>query len=384
MEMFDHTKVVRKCILALEPYTCARDSYKTGLLLDANENTLGAPVEVRLALGGAAAVEGGAPSARLELERYPDPHQLELKELYGDWRGVAPENIFVGVGSDEAIDLVIRMACTPGDDGSGDRIITMPPTYGMYKVSAAINSAQIDTVPLTPAFAIDVDAVLAAVRPNTKLIFVCTPNNPTANDAAKSSIVALLEGFQQGIVVVDEAYADFSDEASWCGAVGTYSNLLVLQTFSKSWGLAGVRCGVAVGTPPIIACLNAMKAPYNLSRPTSAIVRAALAPAGRAAMLASVDAIKRERERVRTALEAMDFVGIVHPSAANFVLFEVLGGAPRATAVYRMMAESLSVVIRNRSTLSNCEGCLRATIGGLAAENDQMLAALVEAAKRCA
>jgi histidinol-phosphate aminotransferase len=377
---FDHTEVIRRNILALEPYTCARDSYKTGLLLDANENTYGAPVEVRIAIGGAAAVDGGAvPTERMELERYPDPHQLALKTLYGNWRGVAPENIFVGVGSDEAIDLVIRCTCEPGADG--DRIITMPPTYGMYKVSAAINSACIDAVPLTPAFAIDVAAVLAAVTPRTKLIFVCTPNNPTANDALKASVVALLEGFTQGLVVVDEAYADFSDEPSWCGAVGTFPNLLVLQTFSKSWGLAGVRCGVAVGAPQVVACLNNMKAPYNLSRPTSAIVRAALAPAGLATMLARVATIKAQRERVRAALVAFDFVGVVHPSAANFVLFEVLGGEARATKVYRAMAEELAVVIRNRSNLSNCDGCLRATIG-TAEENDAMLAALATAASK--
>ena len=189
--------------------------------------------------------------------RYPDPYQWELKELYAQWRGIRKEQIFVGVGSDEAIDMIIRMTCTP----QKDRILILPPTYGMYSVCADVNDVKVDKFNLTPDFQFKAADVLAKVTPTTRIIFVCSPNNPTANDIDQGEIQALLDSGYRGLVVVDEAYIDFSAQASYAPLVAQYPNLVVLQTFSKSWGLAGMRCGVAISSEGIVEALNKMKAP---------------------------------------------------------------------------------------------------------------------------
>jgi len=236
----------------------ARDDYETGILLDANENSFGTPL--------APSSLGQWPA---ELERYPDPHQKDLKALIGAFRGVQPGNIFVGVGSDESIDLLIRVFCVPGRDS----ILVSPPTYGMYKVAAATNDVGVVAVPLTPAFDIEADKIIQATKDNAaiKLVFVCTPNNPAAKDVQHAHIVRLLQGITSAVVVVDEAYVDFSELPSMAPLVNTYPNLVVLQTLSKSFGLAGIRLGTSFGSPELIAVLNKVKAPYNVNKLTQAL-----------------------------------------------------------------------------------------------------------------
>ncbi|HBX66899.1 MAG TPA: histidinol-phosphate transaminase, partial [Balneolaceae bacterium] len=222
----DINNLVRENIKNLKPYRSARDDFDSGILLDANENSFGAPF-----------------ADDLELNRYPMPYQEDLRAKIAAFRGVKQENVFVGVGSDEAIDLLYRIFCQPGKDS----VIINPPTYGMYKVSADINDVDYDEVLLTEGFQLQPQKILEAVKPNTKMIFVCSPNNPTANSMALDDILSVLEGFD-GMVIVDEAYIDFSQEHSLTALVDEYSNLVVLQTMSKSFGLAGIRLGIAIGS----------------------------------------------------------------------------------------------------------------------------------------
>jgi histidinol-phosphate aminotransferase len=312
------------------------------------------------------------------LNRYPDPHQLDLKQLFCNLRNthvhtskkITPDNLFVGVGSDEAIDALIRCFCVPGVD----RILVCPPTYGMYSVSAQVNDVDLVKVPLLPApeFALDVDAVNAALskEKHVKLVYLCSPGNPTSGLLAKEDVRKVLEHpTWNGVVIVDEAYIDFAPEgASLAEWVAEWPNLVVMQTLSKAFGMAGIRLGAAFTSPPIARLLNNMKAPYNIPNPTSILAQYALS-AGLARMRECRAKLVEQRERVLAELPKIPGVGRLRGgTAANFVLFEMLNaqGEPdnvTALAVYAKLAEEKGVVVRFRGKEHGCLGCLRITIG---------------------
>lgn len=345
---FNLEKIVRENIRDLKPYRSARDDLDSGILLDANENSFGSPIE-----------------SELELNRYPMPYQEKLRSVIADYRKVDTENVFVGVGSDEAIDLLFRIFCSPGKD----KVITNPPTYGMYKVSANINNIKVDEVLLTPDFQLQTERILNRVTDFTKLIFVCSPNNPTANDMDRNDIIHLLENFD-GLVVVDEAYIDFSEQAGFAEEVKNYPNLVVLQTLSKAFGLAGIRLGIAIANPDIINYMMKVKAPYNVNKLTS---QAALTGFGNSeSVQKNIKSINSENNRIVAKLENLAQVENVFPSDANFLLFRV----DDALNVYKKLADS-GVIVRYRGNEPHCENCLRVTIG-TTEENDQFLSSLIK------
>ena len=290
---FNIENLVRDNILNLKPYRSARDDFDSGILLDANENSFGSPFE-----------------NDLELNRYPMPYQEELRTKIAAFRNVEMENVFVGVGSDEAIDLLFRIFCSPVKD----RIIINPPTYGMYKVSANINDVRIDEVLLTEDFQLQTEKILNRVTDFTKLIFVCSPNNPTANDIDRKDIIALLENFD-GLVVVDEAYIDFSEQDSFAKAVKEYPNLIVLQTLSKAFGLAGIRLGIAIAHPEVIKYMMKVKAPYNINKLTSQAALKAFDNLD--SVNKNISLIKNEKSRLIAALQKTEQVDRIFPSDAK-------------------------------------------------------------------
>jgi len=343
---FDLKSLIRPNILNLQPYRSARDDFDSGILLDANENSFGAPFE-----------------NQSELHRYPMPYQEKLRSLIADFRGIDAGNVFVGVGSDEAIDLLFRIFCEPGKD----RVLITPPTYGMYKVSAAINNVEVEKVLLTPDFQLQVDETLAAVSGQTKLIFLCSPNNPTGNSLNPNDILSIVEGFD-GIVVLDEAYIDFSENESLAQKVKQYPNLVILQTMSKAFGLAGIRLGIAIASPEIIDYMMKVKAPYNVNKLTSeAAIRGY---SNIKSMKKNVSEILSERSRIIKALTTIKAVENVFPTDANFLIFKV----ENASDVYKRLAEE-GVIVRFRGNEPHCENCLRLTVG-TPDENDQFLTAL--------
>jgi histidinol-phosphate aminotransferase len=343
MKFFDLDELVRPNIRVLSPYRCARDDYDRGILLDANENGL-----------------GSVPHDERSLNRYPDPRQDALRDKYAAFRNIRREQIVCGVGSDEAIDLLIRIFCVPGSHN----VMITPPTYGMYKVSAAVNDVEVKSVPLTPDFQLQVDETLAATTSSTKIIFLCSPNNPTGNLLRRSDIIRILQKFR-GIVVVDEAYVDFCDEPSFAQELNTYPNLVVLQTLSKSFGLAGIRLGIALASAEIVNYMLSVKAPYNINKLTAEVALKAFD--NLETMRNHVKTLNSERERVREELAKIPAVGRIHPSDANFLLAEV----ENALHVYRTMAND-GIVIRYRGDQIHCESTLRITIG-TPEENDSML-----------
>lgn len=345
---FDLQTLVRTNIRDLKPYRSARDDFDSGILLDANENSYGAPF-----------------ANDLELHRYPMPYQESLRAKIADYRGIDASEVFVGVGSDEAIDLLFRIFCTPGKD----RILINPPTYGMYKVSANINDVAIDEVLLTEDFQLQTEKILEAVTPNTKIIFICSPNNPTANDIAIRDIQFILESFD-GIVVVDEAYIDFSQQGSLAKELKNYPNLVVLQTLSKAFGLAGIRLGVALANADIIAYMMKVKAPYNVNKLTSKAALQAFDALD--SVQEHITSIIDERERIMSSLASMEGVLKVYPSNANFFIFMVND----ALNVYQKLADK-GVIIRYRGNEPLCDNCLRLTIG-TENENNAFLKALTE------
>ena len=280
-------------------------------------------------------------------------------------RGVNPNQIFLGNGSDEAIDLLIRATCTPGQD----EVILLPPTYGMYEVSASINDVPVVKVLLTPDFQIDLPAVLRAIQthPNAKLIFFCSPNNPTGNRLRTEDIMQVLGAFN-GLVVVDEAYIDFAEGPSFVSRLDETPNLVVLQTFSKAWGLASLRLGMAFASPALIAILNKLKPPYNVNGVTQQLVGESLN--NLTSMEKMVGEILRQRDWLREQLEELPLVQHVYPSDANFLLVKVQD----ARAVYHFLVNR-KIIVRDRSNVKLCEGCLRISVG-TAEENRQLLAAL--------
>ncbi|MAO65201.1 MAG: histidinol-phosphate transaminase [Balneola sp.] len=346
MKKTDISSLVRENIQNLKPYRSARDDFDSGILLDANENSFGAPF-----------------ADDLELNRYPMPYQEQLRDQVAAFRGVNRENVFVGVGSDEAIDLLFRIFCRPGKD----RVIINPPTYGMYKVSANINDVAVDEVLLTESFQLQPEKILAAVQPETKMIFICSPNNPTANSMSVTDIATVLEGFD-GMVVVDEAYIDFSRQGSLSNNIGEFPNLVVLQTLSKSFGLAGIRLGIALASPEVISYMMKVKAPYNVNKLTSQKALEGFANLNH--VKKNIESIMEERERVITKLVSYSQVEKVFPTDANFVMFRIAD----AEAVYHKLAEQ-GVIVRYRGNEQHCENCLRLTVG-TSTENDRFFTAL--------
>ena len=346
--MFKLESIVRPNVLKMKPYASARDEFKgtANVFLDANENNLGS-------LAGE------------NYNRYPDPHQNKLKAMIAEIKGVKPNQIFLGNGSDEAIDLLLRAFCTPGVDA----LLCLPPTYGMYEVSANLNDVRIDTVQLTPDFQIPVREVMQSIKPETKLLFLCSPNNPTGNSIDPESIETLLDNFE-GIVVIDEAYIDFASTPSWITRLEEYPNLVVLQTFSKAWGMAGLRLGMAFGSAELISILDKIKPPYNVNEATQELVLQALDKTE--VLKDMVEEIVQERELLMQALPQLKAVESVYPSEANFILVKVKD----ANSLYNYLLDK-GIVVRNRSSLKGCEGCLRISVGTLE-ENQELLKAIAE------
>jgi histidinol-phosphate aminotransferase len=337
----DINKLVRQNILNLSPYSSARDEFSgaEGIFLDANENPNG------------------------NYNRYPDPHQAELKSVLAKVKSVAPENIFLGNGSDEVIDLIYRTFANPGKD----KVIICPPTYGMYEVSANINDVEIINIPLLPNFQLDKQAIFETIEqdPAVKLIFICSPNNPTGN--LIEGIEVVIQKFN-GIVVVDEAYIDFSPESSKAQSINQYNNLIVLQTLSKAWGLAGTRVGFAFAQSEIIALLNKIKPPYNISTLNQ---QQAIAKLSHPEEFESErNDILAERERLEKELLQLRIVRKIYPSSANFLLVEV----DNANSIYNALV-SKNVVVRNRNSV--IKNCIRITIG-TKQENNTLLTELKE------
>lgn len=340
--------LIRENIRNLSPYRSARDDFDKGLLLDANENSLGSPVR-----------------NSLDLHRYPSPAHNNLRKKIAGWRGVDYENIFLGVGSDEPIDLLMRIFCIPGKDS----IIITPPTYGMYKVSASINDVAVKEVWLSDSFQLKTDEILAAVNNETKLLFLCSPNNPTANDLKRTDMLKIIAKFP-GIVVVDEAYIDFSRQESMASMVQQYPNLVVLQTFSKSFGLAGIRLGIAIANPEIISYMMKVKAPYNINKLTADTALKAFD--NMSLMKFNIEKIREERDYMAGQLQHADMIEKVYPSDANFLLFKI----KNAKEIWQKLAEK-GIIIRYRGNEPLCENCLRVSVG-MPDENIRFLKTLKE------
>jgi histidinol-phosphate aminotransferase len=327
-EMFDLDKLVRENVKTLTPYSCARDEFKgnKGIFMDANENPFG------------------------KLNRYPDPYQRELKTAISKIKKIAGEKIFLGNGSDEIIDLCFRVFCNPGSD----KALTFTPTYGMYEVSASVNDIKMVNVPLDEKFQIDIEKTKPFLSDkNLKLIFICSPNNPTGNSMNISDIEILISTFK-GIVVIDEAYIDFSDNPSFLRYIDKYPNLLVMQTFSKALGLASIRVGMAFSNPAIINYFNKIKPPYNISAINQ---KAALGKLSKRKKLKrQINEIKNEREGLVTLLKKMKVIEYIFPSDSNFLLVKV----SNATAMYNALVEK-NIIVRNRTSVVN--NCLRITVG---------------------
>ena len=329
---FDLAKWARTEMLSLAPYTSARDTFTTTergwTFLDANENP--------------------NPSG---VNRYPDPSQLELKKEIAALRGCAVAQLLIGNGSDEILDLIFRAFCSPNKDD----VILMPPTYGMYAVLANINAVGITEVPLSVDFQLEPEKILNAVGKNTKAIFFCSPNNPSGNLFKAESIEKLLNGFD-GLVVIDEAYIDFTKTSSWLEKLDAYPNLIVTQTLSKAFGLAGLRLGIAIAHPSIIQLLHNIKPPYNIN--TLSQQQAIATLSNKAVIEAQIAQITAERDSLAAYFNTLDWVESVFPSDANFILLRVDDANKR----YDQLLEK-NIVVRNRSTQINCQNTLRISVG---------------------
>lgn len=327
--MFNLEKITRENVKRLKPYSSARDEFKghADVWLDANENPF----------------DSG-------LNRYPDPLAIEVKKRIAEIKKVEIENIFLGNGSDEAIDLLFRAFCEPNQDA----VLVMPPTYGMYEVSAGINAIEILKVPLNKEFNVDLEKVKPQlVNPNLKLVFICSPNNPTGNLIPREVVHEIARNFH-GIVVIDEAYIDFANEGSLLPNIKNSPNLVILQTFSKAWGMAGIRLGMAFGSQEIIDILNRIKPPYNINSITQRMALEQIANEN--AKDSAVTVILREREILRSKLEALPSVVKVYPSDANFLLVQFTD----PNEMYNKLVGK-GIIVRNRNSV--VDGCLRITVG---------------------
>lgn len=343
-KIFNINNIVRENVKGLSPYSSARDEYVSDgskmVFLDANENPF----------------ESG-------VNRYPDPHHRRLKEVLAEKKGVSPNQLLLGNGSDEVLDLIFRAFCEPKEDN----IISLPPTYGMYKVLAGINNIENREVLLTSEFEPNVPEVLKVADGKSKLLFLCSPNNPTGNSFSNSSVRELLDNFN-GLVVVDEAYIDFSSEVSWISELRNYPNLVVTQTLSKAYGMAGIRLGTCYASEEIIAVLNKIKPPYNVNELTQQRALERVLDVN-AVNLEVID-ILTEREALYNVLRQVEFVEKIYPTDANFILAKVDDATKRYNQLLRM-----GIVVRNRTTQPLCENTLRFTVG-TKEENKQLISAL--------
>lgn len=334
---FNLDNLVRENIKKMTAYSSARHEFtgEASVFLDANENPFGSSVE---GLG-------------IRFNRYPDPLQLEIKEKLSKIKGVPPQNIFLGNGSDEAIDLLYRIFCEPGRDN----VLLFPPTYGMYEVCAEMNNIQVKKVNLTEAYQLNLEAIENAIDIYTRLVFICSPNNPTGNSINREDIEIILNNFN-GIVVIDEAYINYARQKSFIAELTEYPNLVVMQTLSKAWGLAGLRLGMAYASQPIINLMNKVKYPYNINTATQLLVLKALN---------NIEWVNNhiartvsEREKLKAALLNLPVTETVHPSDANFLLVKM----KKAHEIYEQLVAQ-GIIVRDRSRVVLCDDCLRITIG---------------------
>jgi histidinol-phosphate aminotransferase len=344
--MFKLDHILRKNIKELVPYSSARDEFKgeASIFLDANENSFGSPLDQNY-------------------NRYPDPLQLKVKKRLSEIKGVPVKNIFLGNGSDEAIDILFRAFCNPGIDN----VITLPPTYGMYEVSANINDVEVRKIPLKADYQLNMDAIAEAIDDYTKIIFICSPNNPSGNSIDRQDIETIIANFN-GLVVIDEAYINYSRQKTFIQELTEYSNLVVLQTLSKAWGLAGLRIGMAFGSEEIIEIFNKVKPPYNINEASQELAFEALK---------HVDQVNNwiketvaERSNLIDKLSQHELVKKIYPSDANFILVKTTN--PKG--IYNHLV-GLGIIVRDRSKVELCDGCLRITIG-TPKENIELLNAL--------
>lgn len=340
--MKDLKEIVRKNIYSLKPYSSARNEFKgeASIFIDANENPYDTPYN-----------------------RYPDPLQLQVKEKISALKGVSVENIFLGVGSDEPIDLLYRIFCEP----QKDNVVALEPTYGMYAVCADINNVEYRTVSLKENYQFSADDLLAATDENSKIIWLCSPNNPTGNALETAEIEKVLKNFS-GIVAVDEAYIDFSSQPSFLKVLKEYPNMVVLQTFSKAWGSAGVRLGMAFASEDIIKIFNKVKYPYNVNVLTQRYAIKLLDNFSQVEK--KVKAILKNRDKLEKQLAKIKCIKEVYPTDANFILVKTID----SDAIYKYLIEN-GIVARNRNGITLCDNCLRITVG-TAEENKQVIAAL--------
>ncbi len=334
MKQFNINNLVRQNIRELTPYSSARDEFigEANVFLDANENSIGSTIQGNF-------------------NRYPDSQQWELKEKLAKYKQVQPEQIFLGNGSDEAIDLLFRAFCEP----KKDRALIFPPTYGMYKVQANINDTPLDEINLNSDYSLPIDKIEQIINPNVKLLFICSPNNPTGNLIEKVSIKKILNCFK-GIVIVDEAYIDFYPEGSMLNEIDTYPNLVVLQTFSKAWGLAGLRLGMAFAQKETIDILNKIKYPYNVNTLTQTYALKALQNSKQKNEMVKI--ILQQRNWLSKQLTELSIVENIYHSDANFLLVKV----HNATKLYKILVQQ-GIIVRNRSSVELCDNCLRITVG---------------------
>lgn len=342
---FDINTLVRENVKAMKPYSSARDEFEDFdtaemIFLDANENPF----------------ENG-------VNRYPDPQQTTVKSVLAQHNGVDKNQILLGNGSDEVLDLLIRAFCEP----KIDNVITLPPTYGMYGVLANLNAIENREVLLSTDFQPQLDAIMKAVDTNSKMIFLCSPNNPTGNSFSEESVYYLLDNFK-GLVVIDEAYIDFSDKASWIQKINAYPNLIITQTLSKAYGLAGIRLGICYASEAVIAVLNKIKPPYNVNELTQKRALERLASPNQ--IKEEINSIISQREQLLKVINEVNFVSKIYPTEANFILIKVDNANQRYDELI-----AKGIVIRNRTTQPLCENTLRLTIG-TEEENQKLIAAL--------
>src|SRR5476649_1056033 len=332
--MFNINNILRQNIKNLTPYSSARDEYQgeASVFLDANENAFGSPLDEAY-------------------NRYPDPLQYNVKKRLSEIKGVPIPNIFLGNGSDEAIDILFRSFCNP----DVDNVILVPPTYGMYQVSANINDVEARKVPLTEEFQLNLEGIAEAIDEHTKLIFICSPNNPTGNSINREDVETLLANFN-GLVVVDEAYINFSRQKTFIQELTEYANLVVLQTLSKAWGLAGLRLGMAFASEEIVEVMNKVKPPYNINEATQQLALQALQNVDQ--VNAWIKETLVQRDKLVLELKNFDFVLDIYPSDANFILVKTTD--PKF--IYSYLVEK-GIIVRDRSKIDLCEGCLRITVG---------------------
>ena len=344
--MFSISNILRNNIRDLVPYSSARDEYQgeASVFLDANENAFGSPLAD-------------------QYNRYPDPLQYEVKKRLSGIKGLPVRNIFLGNGSDEAIDILFRSFCNPGVDN----VIIVPPTYGMYQVSANINDVEARKVNLTEEFQLNMEGVAEAIDEHTKLIFICSPNNPTGNSINREDVETLLTNFK-GIVVVDEAYINFSRQKTFIQELTEYANLVVLQTLSKAWGLAGLRVGMAFASEEIIEVMNKVKPPYNVNEASQQLALQALANIHQVNSWIKETLV--QRDIMVLGLKDFDFVVDIYPSDANFILVKTTD--PKG--IYNFLVQK-GIIVRDRSKVELCEGCLRITVG-TPSENEILLQTL--------